>query len=181
MLLKKQTVWLLTMLSLVVVLSVYYVTSDPSGSNIATIGKEDASEANSKTSAEDQDMNIITEAAGDEVFETARLDLQDKRSKEVEDLTVQMSSAELSADEKEELYAEMQEIKEYGVKENTLESVIKGLGYEDALVRADGSEVKVTVKTADEHSRAEAAKILNVVREEIGTEIVATVQFDKVK
>ncbi|MCG4627796.1 SpoIIIAH-like family protein, partial [Anaerostipes hadrus] len=29
MLLKKQTVWLLTMLSLVVVLSVYYVTAEP--------------------------------------------------------------------------------------------------------------------------------------------------------
>lgn len=29
MMLKKQTVWLLTMLSLVVVLSVYYITADP--------------------------------------------------------------------------------------------------------------------------------------------------------
>ncbi len=33
MLLKKQTVWLLTMLSLVVVLSVYYITSPEQKSN----------------------------------------------------------------------------------------------------------------------------------------------------
>ena len=38
MLLKKQTVWLLTMLSLVVVLSVYYVTSDPGENELAAIG-----------------------------------------------------------------------------------------------------------------------------------------------
>ena len=36
MLLKKQTVWLLTMLSLVVVLSVYYLTSPESTEETAT-------------------------------------------------------------------------------------------------------------------------------------------------
>ena len=39
MLLKKQTVWLLTMLSLVVVLSVYYVTSEPKTSDLTAMDK----------------------------------------------------------------------------------------------------------------------------------------------
>lgn len=60
MLLKKQTVWLLTMLSLVVVLSVYYVTSDPAKEDIAAT-KNSTEE---KGEASKQDMKVLTEAAG---------------------------------------------------------------------------------------------------------------------
>ncbi|MEK3890779.1 SpoIIIAH-like family protein [Bacillus sp. FSL K6-3431] len=181
MLLKKQTVWLLTMLSLVVVLSVYYVTSNPSKNDLATIGNGDTSEVGSKTAADDPDMKIVTEAAGDEVFETVRMDLQDKRSKEVQDLTVKMGSPELSADEKDKIYTQMEEINEYSTKEKTVESLVKGLGYDDALVRADENEVKITVKSSEEHSRAAAVKILKVIHENIGTEIAATVEFNSNK
>ena len=75
MLLKKQTVWLLTMLSLVVVLSVYYVTSDPAKNDLATGGKEQAAD---DMAASDKDMKVITEASGDEAFEAVRLEVQDK-------------------------------------------------------------------------------------------------------
>src|SRR5690606_24214243 len=97
MLLKKQTVWLLTMLSLVVVLSVYYVTSDPANNNLATGGQE--SDETGKNIS-DEDMKIITDAAGDEVFDMVRMNLEDKRGKMLEDLTIQVASDELTADEK---------------------------------------------------------------------------------
>jgi len=173
MLLKKQTVWLLTMLSLVVVLSVYYVTSDPAKNDLATGMNEEAAEE-AKMSKED--MKVITEAAGDEAFETIRLEAQDKRSKDIADLTAQVASPDLTAEEKNELYSKMQDLSALETKEKTLESLIKTLGYEDALVRAESDEVLITVK-AKEHSRADAARILQIVREEIGTDTVATVVF----
>ncbi|HEY4551910.1 MAG TPA: SpoIIIAH-like family protein [Bacillaceae bacterium] len=175
MLLKKQTVWLLTMLSLVVVLSVYYVTADPEQSNMAGAPKEDSPAAGEKTSA-DKDAKVITGAAGDEVFETMRLEQQEKRSKLNAELTTQLADPKLSAEQKSELYAQQKQLTALDVKEKTLESLIKNLGYNDVLVRADQSEVKVTVKSA-EHSREDAAEILRLVRKEIGTSIVATVQF----
>ncbi len=175
MLLKKQTVWLLTMLSLVVVLSVYYVTSDPELTNVA-IG--DQEEENKEISADEKDMKVITEAAGDEAFETIRMDMQDKRSKDLEDLTAQVANPELSTEEKNKLFEKMQQLSELDVKEKTLESLIKNLGYDDALVRADDEQVLITVK-ADDHSRADAARILQVVREEIGTQLTATVEFQQ--
>lgn len=173
MLLKKQTVWLLTMLSLVVVLSVYYVTSDPTKDDLATGMKEETADE-AKMSKED--MKVITEAAGDEAFETIRLEAQDKRSKDIADLTAQVASPDLTAEEKNELVSKMQELSALETKEKTLESLIKTLGYEDALVRADNNEVLITVK-AKEHTRADAARILQIVREEIGTDTVATVEF----
>ena len=85
MLLKKQTVWLLTMLSLVVVLSVYYITSPEQKSNelagVEEKVKDNQKPAATETKAEDKDSgSIISEAAGDEEFEALRLQLEDLRS-----------------------------------------------------------------------------------------------------
>jgi len=174
MLLKKQTVWLLTMLSLVVVLSVYYVTSEPSVNDIATNG-ENAPEAGGKIS--DKDLKIITEAAGDEEYETVRMNLMDKRGKEKDELTTQAASPDLSADEVNKLYDQMKEIEAMGVKEKTLESYIKTLGYSDSLVRIEDNQVYITVK-AEDHSKADAVEILRLVRDEMGTQFIPTVEFD---
>src|SRR5690606_20864663 len=104
MLLKKQTVWLLTMLSLVVVLSVHYITSEPGNKDLAAIGNEDSAKMS------DKDMKIITEASGDEMFEEIRMSLKDKRNEQIGELTTQVASPDLSADEKDVLYSQMQEI-----------------------------------------------------------------------
>ncbi|MBS4199629.1 SpoIIIAH-like family protein [Bacillus sp. FJAT-49732] len=174
MLLKKQTVWLLTMLSLVVVLSVYYVTSEPAVKDIATNG-ENASDTSGKMN--DEDMKVITEASGDEAYEAVRLNLMDKRSKEKDELTTQVAAPDLTADEKNKLYDQMKDIDTMGVKERTLESYIKTLGYSDSLVRIEDNQVYVTVK-ADEHSKANAVEILRLVRDEMGTQFIPTVEFD---
>ncbi|MCR2820356.1 SpoIIIAH-like family protein [Lederbergia panacisoli] len=175
MLLKKQTVWLLTMLSLVVVLSVYYVTSEQDVKDIASNG-ENAPETSGKMS--DEDLKIITEAAGDEAYETVRINLMEKRSKEKEALTTQAASPDLSADEVNKLVDQMQEIETMGVKEKTLESYIKALGYSDSLVTIEDNQVYVTVK-AEDHTKADAVEILQLVREEMGTQYIPTVEFDK--
>ncbi|MBW8348076.1 SpoIIIAH-like family protein [Bacillus sp. IITD106] len=173
MLLKKQTVWLLTMLSLVVVLSVYYVTSEPDGREMTTNGKN-TTETDAKMS--DKDMKIITEAAGDEAYETVRMGLMDKRSKEKTELASQVAT-EANVDEKNKLYGKMKEIDAIGVKERTIESYIKTLGYSDSLVKIEDNQVYVTVK-AKEHSKADAVDIIRLVRDEIGTEYIPTVDFD---
>ncbi|MBS4176382.1 SpoIIIAH-like family protein [Lederbergia citrea] len=176
MLLKKQTVWLLTMLSLVVVLSVYYVTSDTSVKDLAAIGKDEPAAGNDMS---DKDLKVLTEAAGDEVFETARISLQDKRGKQIEDMTTELASNELTVEEKQQLYAEMKEVTDVEMKEKTIESAIKSLGYSDALVKVENGEVNVTVKTSEDHSRSQAVQILKLVREEVGTNMVAVVDFQK--
>jgi stage III sporulation protein AH len=215
MLLKKQTVWLLTMLSLVVVLSVYYITSPEQQQNeLAAVDQEeekeqteetveeplkDNEESNTDTEKEAQpnanetetnekqandievkdavnkDAEIITNAAGDEVFETMRMQLLDERSQMKEELERKVGSTELSAEERSQAKEQMDELNEIAQKELLLETLLKAKNYNDVLVQADDKQVNITVK-AEKQSKAEANKIMQTVRSELGP-LHAVVEF----
>ncbi|WP_175639755.1 SpoIIIAH-like family protein [Metabacillus schmidteae] len=222
MMLKKQTVWLLTMLSLVVVLSVYYVTSPEGGtSNVVMTGEEQkASESDSATTEEGQEQvakeestegesaeaaepNEKTEAtepnetsektedaeagkegevqteeledgtvissssvSSDELFTELRMQLDDQRNELKEQLQTIVASNDASATEKSDAYDEMEALNDAARKEMLLETLIKSKGFDDALVRADGNNVKITVK-AKEHNASSANQIMTLVRDEM--------------
>jgi stage III sporulation protein AH len=197
MLLKKQTVWLLTMLSLVVVLSVYYITSPEQQQNeLAAVdekqkqeqesGQEQAPikenqqgegqlEQDSASMGADADKQIITNAAGDEAFETLRMQLEEDRGKMKEELQSTIASTELPAEERSEAKEQMDELNAIAQKELLLETLIKAMNYKDVLVRADNEQVNITVK-AEKQSKAEANKIIQTVRSEMGP-LNAVVEF----
>ncbi|MBD1378798.1 SpoIIIAH-like family protein [Metabacillus arenae] len=235
--LKKQTVWLLTMLSLVVVLSVYYITSpeDPSNELVMTgdqkaeeeeapEGEKEAGEAEGEKEAgeaegekegadkgaeegaeegkedkegkqpeeegtkEQSEVNTeelenggeFSTISDDELFTTLRLELEDSRNRLKEELQAIVVSSEASAAEKSRAYDDMKELSEIANKENVLETLIKSEGYEDALVRADGKDVQITVK-AKELSASKANDIIMLVNKEIDDLEDVAVQFDPVE
>ncbi|OOQ97285.1 SpoIIIAH-like family protein [Bacillus cereus] len=199
--LKKQTVWLLTMLSLVVVLSVYYVTT-PDKMNTATpatgekmgqekqgadkaVTKETTKETtNKETDKKENDKKetskkeaSVTVQSSDENFTALRMQMEDQRSVEKEKLQNVMKSSKSSAEEKSKAKDNLDAITTMETKQQLLETVIKSQGgYKDALVRADGTDIKVTVKSA-KHSQKEANKIIQLVRSEGGSKDVG-VKFD---
>lgn len=213
--LKKQTVWLLTMLSLVVVLSVYYVTtpdkmntaSPATGEKIGqekqgtdkavtneapketpkkettskeTSNKETNKETDKKESANKEtskkDANVTVQSS-DENFTALRMQMEDQRSEQKSKLQEVMNSAKSSATEKSKAKDNFDAITTMETKQELLETVIKSQGgYKDALVRADGTDIKVTVKAA-KHSQKEANKIIQLVRSEGGSKDVG-VKFD---
>jgi len=203
--LKKQTVWLLTMLSLVVVLSVYYVTtpdkmntaSPATGEKIGqekqgtdkavtneapketpkkeTTNKETSNkETNKETSKKDANVTV---QSSDENFTALRMQMEDQRSEQKAKLQEVMSSTKASATEKNKAKENFDAITTMETKQELLETVIKSQGgYPDALVRADGTDIRVTVKAA-KHSQKEANKIIQLVRSEGGSKDVG-VKFD---
>ncbi|ENJ6136468.1 SpoIIIAH-like family protein [Bacillus cereus group sp. MYBK226-2] len=203
--LKKQTVWLLTMLSLVVVLSVYYVTT-PDKMNTASpatgekIGQEKQGtdkavtneapketpkkeNANKETSNKETNKETskkeanVTVQSSDENFTALRMQMEDQRSEQKAKLQEVMSSTKASATEKNKAKENFDAITTMETKQELLETVIKSQGgYKDALVRADGTDIKVTVKAA-KHSQKEANKIIQLVRSEGGSKDVG-VKFD---
>jgi stage III sporulation protein AH len=185
MLLKKQTVWLLTMLSLVVVLSVYYITSpEQQGTNMATVKDEaknvmETKQGDTKVNKENGE-SVISGVASDEVFEALRLELEDNRNEIKEQLNSIIASTDLPAEKRSEAYDQMKQLDELASKESVLETLIKTMGYEDALVRADGEKVRITVKAKD-HSPSAANEIIQLVRSEIGTFQNVAVQFQPTK
>lgn len=202
------------MLSLVVVLSVYYVTSPEGGTSdmVMTEGDQKSSETavdekaqiedevateeqaveeteakestdgatteEVKTEAETEakesevqtekfeDGTEISSIASDELFTQLRLDVDDQRSEMKEQLQAIVASSDATADEKNAAYDEMDALDEAANKEETLETLIKSQGYDDALVRADGTNVKITIKSSD-HDKSSANKIIALVRDEI--------------
>lgn len=206
MLLKKQTVWLLTMLSLVVVLSVYYITSpEAPQENMALVEdeqnkeekgaegekqpaeqpteqKEDVKGAEAKAKEDEsvqaeKDSAIISSVESDELFTALRLEIEDERNKLREGLQDIVASADVTAQEKSKAMDKMQELADIAAKEAVIETLIKSKGYEDALVRADGGEVRITIKSKEKHSRTQANEIIQLVKGELGSKYVA-VEFE---
>jgi stage III sporulation protein AH len=192
MLLKKQTVWLLTMLSLVVVLSVYYVTSPENATDnvayeeTATEGTEETTTETEEAAAEGEEVvveesaeeaeegTVISSVASDELFTALRLEMDDQRSKLVSDLQAIMASSDISPEQKSDAYDKMIEVQEVSAKERVLETLIKAESdeYSDVLVRADGDSVRIIVKSQN-HTPAQANKIIQLVRTELGKKSVA--------
>ena len=122
----------------------------------------------------------MSKVAGDEAFEVLRLELEDKRSELKEQLTQKTASTDLSPEEISKAYDQIKELSALEAKEALLETLIKTKGYDDALVRADGNKVRVTVKSKDSSASA-ANEIIQLVREEIGDLQKVVIEFQPIK
>ncbi|ANB59614.1 SpoIIIAH-like family protein [Anoxybacteroides amylolyticum] len=189
--LKKQTVWLLTMLSLVVVLSVYYVTA-PKNMNDSVAFMNDQTKTNSgKDKAkgtdvavqetEAKDEKVTSSIASDDVFTALRLQIEDQRSRLRDQLNAVVASTSATAEQKSEAMDKIQQLEALAEKEATLETLIKSKGgYEDVLVRADGDTVRVTVK-AKKSSKQAANEIIQLVKSELNDMQDIAVEFQPTK
>ncbi|WP_227938482.1 SpoIIIAH-like family protein [Alkalihalobacillus deserti] len=194
MVLKKQTVWLLTMLSLIIVLSVYYVSSPQApGEEIAFVGENqeeqeldfeqptsgDANEvivniAEELDEVEEAESGMISSITTNEAFASIRMELQATRDRMVEEYTNIRASADASAEEKVDAHEKSMELQRLGQKEYQLETLIIAKGYEDALVLAEDNQVRVIVQT-EELSAAEANEILSLTLNHLGSQSEVTV------
>lgn len=178
--LKKQTIWLLTMLSLMVVLSAYYMMS-PNSEDLAYIdnGTKGTKTTNgsakgneelpAKKAGKDAEVEEIRNVGQDELFTTIRMEVQDERSKKIDRLNDVVASGNASAEEKNKALEDIDEIDKAVSKETILQETILGTEkkYEDVLVRAKEDKVHVHVKVK-EMSRDEAVNIMQLVKDEFG-------------
>lgn len=187
--LKKQTVWLLTMLSLLIVLSVYYMTS-PDQDQVAFI-EEDNQEQNNPAETETNkqldtsdimneegmdENTVISEISTDDLFTAIRMEIQAERDQIKEQLSEIVASKNVSPEEKNKAMEKMRELQEVATKESILQQTIMAeKNYSDVLVRAEENVVHVTVK-ANELSKTDANHIMQMVRDEFG-EIVVNVKY----
>lgn len=195
--LKKQTVWLLTMLSLVVVLSVYYVITPESNNNAVTTSvdgskkqetekskqTDEAGKETNQTESMKKEEQQTVQFKGEDSFTALRLKVEDQRSEVKEQLQEVMTSAKATAEQKHQAKTEFDALNELDTKERLLETLIKAKGnYDDALVRVDGKNINITVK-AEKQSSKDANKILRLVESEMGETggKKVAVQFQPVK
>lgn len=180
---KKQTVWLLTMLSLLIVLSVYYMTS-PDNGEMAFIQEDEWAEMTNETDTTGNSEGVVTTGEGtvisqistDELFAAIRLEMRNERDQIQEQLSDIVASSNFSTEEKSKALDKIETLKQTQSKESILENTIRAsASYDDVLVRADDDVVHVTVK-AKELSKKETNHIIQMVSDEFGRKRVQ-VQF----
>ncbi|TDQ41649.1 SpoIIIAH-like family protein [Aureibacillus halotolerans] len=204
MLLKKQTVWLLTMLSLVIVLSVYYMTAPPQSDYAQSLPDEnetaDATQGDEQDAEQPPAEDDASAAPGDEEqgvedgnttmeeevffssvgsneqFTAMRLELNEARSKQIESFEEQIASQDLTSEERNGAYNEMVELQNLESKEAIIETRLRQEGFKDALVRVEGSDVNVTV-ISEEQTKHLANQVMATVREELGQNTFAVVEM----
>lgn len=162
---KKRTVWMLTLLSLVAVISVYYV-QEPNNmpfDGLAIFSDEATDQMKVDDGAKDESVTPVY--AQSALFEEMRMEASNERSQLKEQLTSKITSNELNADEINEAYSEMEDLTVRESTEAMLEMLIRSLGYSDALVQTETGLVKVMV-ISDELGKAQANAIIHIVKKE---------------
>ncbi|RBW70656.1 SpoIIIAH-like family protein [Bacillus taeanensis] len=180
--LKKQTVWLLTMLSLIIVLSVYYITSPEQSAmdDLAYVEDQDAQKEKDETNAVNQMENVenaetsagesqtvVSSVASDELFTALRMQLEEQRAELKENLD-EVIASDVSAEVKNEAHTKMVALNELEQKESLLETVLRTEGgYSDVLINTIDDQVQIIVK-AEKSSNKEANTIMQTARDYLG-------------
>jgi stage III sporulation protein AH len=184
MVLKKQTVWLLTMLTLMVVLSAYYLFNhQPTDMNDFADGNElaDMEQDNFLNTLGDvnSDMDMSVESmTDDDYFLSYRMEREATRAEMIEHYS-EIISSDATAQAIAEAVGKQNEIWERAEAEMTLEELLKTEGYEEAVVVADADRVNVVVKS-DTLDRRQVLNIIHLVRNHLphvnGNQVIVSAQ-----
>lgn len=96
---KRRTIWLLTLLSLAAVISVYYVFEPNRNVDLMTIFTDGTLEETTLTNV-DEELKTPTVSSESHLFDDLRMEIANERSQLKEQLTQKIASDDLSAEEK---------------------------------------------------------------------------------
>ena len=163
----KKNLWFLTLFSLVLVLSIYYVTM-PNDLLEATTGN-----INSITNDEDISVSI------NESDTIAALKVEDdsKTTDTLSELQEQLSSKETSTEQKNSLYEQIKTINTNNGLEESLEKKINSTYNCETFTKIENTSVKVVVDKC-ENSKSLANNIMRSVQEECDNKMYISVQFE---
>lgn len=163
----KKSLWFLTLFSLILVLSIYYITM-PS-ELLLTSSKKTQDEKSDEVNVEVEESNLLV---------ALRLESDEEVSKEIEDLKLILTNAESSVEDKNEAYEKIKVLNDNRGEEEKLESQIKDNYKLDAFVKINDNQIQVTVNSSD-HSESLANNIMRLIQSNYKDSKYITVKFQK--
>lgn len=172
MILKKQTVWLLSMLAILVVLSGYYLVEGPNGKTPATTTQN----PNGATTPDKPDVNVNTKdttpntatpssTSSDDYFMTYKMNRDAKQDQEIDKYMEVMTSNTAKTEAVAEAKKKYDELNALKSSQSQVEELIKASGnYKDAIVIAQDNMVRVIVQ-AKSLKPDKVVEIINIVKE----------------
>lgn len=170
--LKKQTVWLLTMLSLIVVLSVYALNAPgkPSGST-------SASPQGAQQAVSGKNNGAVKVTTAENKLGQIELDKAAARAQQQKQYESVIASSKSSAKEASAAYDQMQAMKTAASNETMLQDAIQSKGYKNAVVRDNGSDVQIYVD-AKQLSDQQANSLIRLANQYLGAGHVISVSYN---
>ncbi len=165
----KQKLWFLTLFSLILVLSIYYITMPNS------ILKEIKDSSSSKTvAAETSSKNVkLTES---DSLTALRVEEDEKTEKEMASLQEILQNEKSSSDEKNNAYESLKNINLNKGKIEELEKKIKNDLKLNTFITIKNKDIKVVVDKK-EHSEKIANNIMRLIQKEFKETMYITVKF----
>ena len=159
---KKKNLWFLTLFSLVLVLSVYYVTLP-----------NELLVANNSSNTVKEEKVLIEEA---NIIETLKSEDNNNTLEEINKLKTTIADSKTSAEDRNKAFDELKLLNQISSKEELLEEKIKNIHNLDSFIKIDGDQVRVVIDS-DEHSNTLANKIMRTVQDNFDTKQYISVQF----
>ncbi len=166
----KKNLWFLTLFSLVLVLSVYYVTM-PNELLVTNNGNVETT-----TNNNDDKNEISVSITESDIISALKVEDENDTLEEINTLKETLTNTEESVDKKNEAYDKIKELNETSGKEENLENMLKEKYKYDVFVKIDGDQVRVVIGTKD-HSTELANEIMRLVQEQFDNKMYISVQF----
>ena len=163
----KKNLWFLTLFSLVLVLSIYYVTmpedllkASTTGLNVSTINEEE--------------INVNIEES--DAISALKVEDNSKTNDTLNELEEQLTDTTTSTEEKNNVYEQIQTIHTNSGLEEVIEKKIAKDYKCEAFTKIDNTSVKVVVDECD-NSKSLANNIMRLVQNEFDKKMYISVQF----
>lgn len=161
----KQNLWFITLFSLIMVLSIYYLTmSNDTLSSLNVTTNEDNS---SKITISENDTLVALKVADEEALVTKMTELQNT-----------LLSNTASLEEKNAAYEELQNLNKKESTKETIEKLIKENFKLNSYVNIDGNNIKVTIASI-KHDATLANNIIRSIQNLYDKEMYIIVKFGK--
>lgn len=167
----KQNLWFLTLFSLILVLSVYYITM-PNDLLIASNSTQSKEE--NKTTTEEDEENTISEV---DDLTALRVSLDEERDKEKAELKKAMTNEEATTDEKNNAYEQLKYLSVIEGEEEKLEKLIKKEHNLNSFVKVESNTITV-VAAKKKHDVSLANNIMRTIQGEYDIKKTITVKFE---
>ena len=164
----KKSLWFLTLFSLILVLSIYYITM-PSEllltSNTEEVAKENEEEVN--VEVEESDLLVALRVESDE-----------EMTSQIEQLQLILTNADSSVEDKNKAYEKIKELNDTRGIEEKLETQIKENYKLDSFIKIKDNQIQVTINSSD-HDEKLANNIMRTIQSNYNDSKYITVKFQK--
>ena len=162
----KKNLWFLTLFSLVLVLSVYYVTM-PSELLVTGNGKVTINN-------NDSDKNISVKES--DILTSLRVEADNQLKQEMDVLKQVLTNTDVSVDEKNSAFEELKLLNQLKGKEEKLEDLIKSTYNLGSFIKIDNDQIRVVVESTDT-SASLAKNIMRTIQNQFDDKMYISVKF----